>query len=295
MYAADVVQSLPYMRHTRTTSSVPYGNENWISKPFDTSFLPIGRMVQTITNPTLGSMNSCVLTQPRARSPAPKVNATFRVPTDSLLTTSTAPAFYSLPCLSEFPFGTIPLMVPGGLVKSSNPPTSSDATSYGSSTTQALPRSTSQNPSIIRCSTPPVAPGASKHTAAPTRFKASYMVNHPTFHAPLRRRITTVHILPETKTIMSAPKTKRPRGLCPCPRQAHLRPRRLYLRPRQLYLRRRRLCLQAILYIFSSAPSGKFEMRRFCSLSLCQTFAVLTHVVFLRRTSRSAYCDLKPL
>ena len=136
-------------------------------------------MVQTITSPTLGSTNSCELTQPRARSPAPKVNATSRVSTDSLLTTSTAPAFYPLLCLLEPPFGSIPLMVPGGLVKSSNPPTSSDATSYGSLTTQALPRSTSQNPPIIRRSTPPVAPGTSKHTAAPTRFKASYMVNHP--------------------------------------------------------------------------------------------------------------------
>ena len=79
------------------------------------------------------------LTQPRARLPAPKVNATSRVPTDSLLTTSIAPAFYPLLCLLEPPFGTIPLMVSDGSVKSSNPPMSSDATSYGSSTTQALP------------------------------------------------------------------------------------------------------------------------------------------------------------
>ena len=139
VYAAEAVQLLSYMRHTGTASSVPHGNENWISKPSDTSFLPIGRMVQTITNPTLGSINSCVLTQPRARSPAPKMNATPRVPTDSLLTTSTAPAFYPLLCLLEPPFGSIPLMVPGGLVKPRNPPTSSDATSYGSSTTQTCP------------------------------------------------------------------------------------------------------------------------------------------------------------
>ena len=141
--------------------------------------------------------------------------------------------------------------------------------------------------------------GASKHKAAPTRFKASYMVNHPAFHAPLRRRITTVDTIPETKTVMSAPKTKktnpiisapktkRPRRLCPRPRQVHLRPRRLHLRPRQVYLRRRRLCLEVRFYIFSSEPFGKFELRRFCSLSLCQTFAVSTHVVFPRRTSRS--------
>ena len=138
VYAAEAVQLLSYMRHTGTAYSVPHANENWISKPSDTSFVPIGRMVQTITNPTLGSINSCVLTQPRARSPAPKVNATSQVRTDSLLTTSTAPAFYPLHCLLEPPFGSIHLMVPGGLVKSSNPPTSSDAT-YGSSTTQAMP------------------------------------------------------------------------------------------------------------------------------------------------------------
>ena len=47
------------------------GTMNWISKPSDTSFLPIGRMVQTITNPTLGSINSCVLCS-RARDRPPK-------------------------------------------------------------------------------------------------------------------------------------------------------------------------------------------------------------------------------
>ena len=139
VYAAEAVQLLSYMRHTGTASSAPRGDENWISKPSDTSFLPIGRMVQSITNPTPGSINSCVLTPPLARSPAPKVNATSRVPPDSFLTTSTVPSFYPLLCRSEPPFGTIPLLVPGRLVKSSNPPTSSDATPYGYSTTQALP------------------------------------------------------------------------------------------------------------------------------------------------------------
>ena len=139
VYVAEAVQLLSYMKHTGTASSVPHGNENWISKPGDTSFLPIGRMFQTNTNPTLRSIKSCVLTQPRARSPAPKANATSRVLTDSSLTTSTAPAFYPLLCPSAPPFGTIPLMVPGGLERSSNPPVSPDATSYGSSTTQALP------------------------------------------------------------------------------------------------------------------------------------------------------------
>ena len=33
------------------------------------------------------------------------------------------------------------------------------------------------------------------------------MVNHPAFHASLRRRINTADLIDETKTIMSAPKT----------------------------------------------------------------------------------------
>ena len=138
MYAAEAVPLLSYMRHTGTASSVPHGNVKWIFKPSGTSFLPIGRMVQTTTNPTPGNTNNCELTLPRAKSPAPMANATYRVLTDLSLTTSTAPAFYPLLCLSEPPFGTIPLMALGGLGKSSNPPMSTDATSYSSSTTQVL-------------------------------------------------------------------------------------------------------------------------------------------------------------
>ena len=126
-----------------------------------TLFLPIGQMVQTITNNlTLGSINGCVLTQPRARPPAPRVNATSRVPTDSLLTTSTAPAFGPLLCLLEPLFSVFGRYVVRFL---DNPgPALIDV----------------QNPPMIRRSTPPVALGASKHTAASTRFKASYMVNN---------------------------------------------------------------------------------------------------------------------
>ena len=96
VYAAEAVQLLFYMRRTRTATYTPHGNANWTSKPSATTSLPIGRMVQTIINPILGSTNSCVLTKPRASSPAPKVKATSRVPTDSSLTMSTAPAFYPL-------------------------------------------------------------------------------------------------------------------------------------------------------------------------------------------------------
>ena len=101
-------------------------------------FLPIGRMVQTTTNLTPGNTNNCELTLPRAKSPSPTANATYRVLTDLSLTTSTAPAFYPLLCLSEPPFGTIPLMALGGLGKSSNPLMPTGATSYGSLTIQVL-------------------------------------------------------------------------------------------------------------------------------------------------------------
>ena len=57
------------MRRTGMASSAPHGNGNWISKPSDTSFLPIGRMVRNTTNPILDNTNNCVLTPRRARSP----------------------------------------------------------------------------------------------------------------------------------------------------------------------------------------------------------------------------------
>ena len=79
VFAVEAVQSLSYMRRTGMASSAPHGNVNWISKPSDTSFLPIGRMVRNTANPILGNTNSYVLTQPLARSPTPKANATSRV------------------------------------------------------------------------------------------------------------------------------------------------------------------------------------------------------------------------
>ena len=138
VYAAEAVPLLSYIRHTKTASSVPHENVKWIFKPSDTSFLPIGRMVQTTTNLTPGNTNNCELTLPRAQSPAPTANATYRVPADLPLTTSTAPAFYPFLCLSGPPFGTVPLMALGGLGKSSNPPTPTGATSSGSLTIQVL-------------------------------------------------------------------------------------------------------------------------------------------------------------
>ena len=158
-------------------SSAPRGNESWISKPSDTSFLPIGQRVQTTTNPILGNINSCALTPPRASSPAPRANATSQVLTGSSLLTSTelvsSPPLY----LSEPLFGSTPSTVLGGCVRSSNPPTPSDDILYDSSTTQVLSYSTSLIPPMTQRSTPPAALGASKPTVALTPSKASYTAN----------------------------------------------------------------------------------------------------------------------
>ena len=147
-------------------SSAPRGNESWISKPSDTSFLPIGQRVQTTTNPILGNINSCALTPPRASSPAPRANATSQVLTGSSLLMSTklvsSPPLY----LSEPLFGSTPSTVLGGLVRSSNPPTPSDDILYDSSTTQVLSYSTSLIP-----------PMTQRFTVALTPSKASYTAN----------------------------------------------------------------------------------------------------------------------
>ena len=188
-------------------------------------------MVQTTTNPILGNTNSCALTQSRANLPAPAANATSQILTGWSLMTSTEPVSSPLLYLSEPPFATIPSTVLGGLVRSSNPPTPSDGTSYDSSTAQVLSYSTSLNPPITRRFTPPVAPGASKYMAAPTRSKASYMVNclafprPPPFSAPVASSARNCHTPPrsyaeltktrpppletsafKTKTLISTPK-----------------------------------------------------------------------------------------
>ena len=165
-------------------SSAPHGNESWISKPSDASFLPIGQMVQTTTNPILGNINSCAITQPRASSPAPRANATSQVLTGSSLPTSTEPVSSPPLYLLEPLFGSIPSTVLGGLVRSSNPPTPSDDMLYDSSTIQVLSYSTSLIPPITRPFTPPVALGAPKPMAALTRSKVFYMVNPLAFSRP---------------------------------------------------------------------------------------------------------------
>ena len=77
------VPSLSCTRHTGTESCVPHGNASLIFKPFATTSSYTGQMGQPVTSPKLDSINSCVSTRLRARSFAPKVNATSRSPTDS--------------------------------------------------------------------------------------------------------------------------------------------------------------------------------------------------------------------
>ena len=200
-------------------------------------------MVQTTTNPILGNINSCALTQPRASSPAPRANATSQVLTGSSLLTSTEPVS-SLPLyLSEPLFGSIPSSVLGGLVRSSNPPTPSDDMLYDSSTTQVLCHSTSLIPPITRPFTPPVALGASKPMAALTHSKVCYMVNPLAFsHPPLAPMAPSARnghtpLRPYAELIQMRISTLK---------TSVLGPRRLYLRPRPLYLHRSPLCLPII-------------------------------------------------
>ena len=122
-----------------------------------------------------------------------------------------SPNYWSLPS------GTTPLMVSGDLVKTRNHPTSSNATSYGSSTTQVPPWSNSQNRLIRRPFTPLVALGASRLTSDPTRFKASYTANLPLLPPPvappffsrlLRFAVSTPRIaMPTPRIAISTPRT----------------------------------------------------------------------------------------
>ena len=250
-------------------SSAPRGNESWISKPSDISFLPIGQMVQTTTNPILGNINSCALTQPRASSPAPRANATSQVLTGSSLLTSTEPVSSPPLYLSEPLFGSIPSTVLGGLVRSSNLPTPSDDMLYDSSTTQVLSYSTSLIPHMTRRSTPPAAPGASQPTVALTPSKASYTANLSlpfplSFFVPSPSQVYHVytedpHVYTKVRPLMPnlplssllSPAYSGSPVLLPLsiassgPLCLQLRfyctPRRLYLRSRQIHLGPRRL------------------------------------------------------
>ena len=239
----------------------PRGNESWISKPSDTSFLPIGQRVQTTTNPILGNINSCALTPPRASSPAPRANATSRF---------------------------LPARHYGGFVRSSNPPTPSDDILYDSSTTQVLSYSTSLIPPMTQRSTPPAALGASKPTIALTPSKASYTANLSlpcpfSLCVPSPSQVFHVYTeVPQVRPLVLSCLTS------PCHPSPRLRTQdpcipppffiassgplclrlRFYLytktpiaTPRPLYLHRSPLCLQV--YIYRREAFGTFDFRVF--------------------------------
>lgn len=105
-----------------TASSAPYVNVRLIFKHSAAIFSCSERIHPPTINPTHGSITNYVID---ARSLAPKVNAIFT--TDSPPTMSIVLASYPLLYLLEPPYGTAPLKTPGGLVNSSNSPTSSDA------------------------------------------------------------------------------------------------------------------------------------------------------------------------
>ena len=102
------------MKLTGTDSFDPHGNVNLTSKLFEVTSSPTGPLDQRNTSLTPVNTNNCALTQPPAKSPAEKENATSRVPTDSSRTTFTVPASWSTLCPSELQFGTTPLTVHGG-------------------------------------------------------------------------------------------------------------------------------------------------------------------------------------
>ena len=143
------------------------------------------------------------------RSPAPNVKCTFRNLIHSSLVLATVLDSYPLLLYKlKPPVYKIHFMASGGLVKTSNHPTSWDATSYDPSTIQAPFSSTSKNLPKIWLSTLSGAPGASKHPATPTRFETSYMESHLAFYFPLSPCIimTLLYVRP-TLLCISTPRT----------------------------------------------------------------------------------------
>ena len=171
VFATEAVQSLSCTRHTGTESSAPHENESSISKPSSSTSSQTSRMEQPDINLAPDNSNSCVSTQPRARFPTPKVNDTSRAPTDSSPTICTVIASCPLLDLLESLSVSFFLWFPVAWYNRATlqrPPT----LHHGSPTTQAHSYLTSKNPPM--CFMPPVDPATSKHTAAQTRFNASY-------------------------------------------------------------------------------------------------------------------------
>ena len=89
---------LPFcMKLTGTDSFAPHGNVNLISKLSEIASSHIGPLDQHSTSLTPVNINNCALTQPPARSPAQKGNASSRAPTDSSRTIFTVPALCPTP------------------------------------------------------------------------------------------------------------------------------------------------------------------------------------------------------
>ena len=108
----------------------------------------------THRQPATESINVCVPTQPGTRSSAPNVKCTFRNLIHSPLALATVLASYPPLYKLKPPAYIIHFMFSGDLVKTSNHPTSWDATSYGPSTIQAPSSSASKHlpkVSLSRC------------------------------------------------------------------------------------------------------------------------------------------------
>ena len=122
------------------------------------------------------------------------------------------------------------------------------------------------------------------------------VLHTPRFTPPSAVVITTADILPETKTIMSASKTStsETKTIMSTPKPRTPETKAIISTPKTSISTPETIMSPTRFDIFSSEPFGKFELRRFCSLSLCQIFAVSTHVVLPRRTRSSVYCKRKP-
>ena len=112
--AVEAAPSPFCMKLTGTDSFDPHGDGNLTSKLSEVTSSLTEPLDQNNTSLTPANTNNCALTQPPAKSPAQKGNATSRVPTDSSRTMFTVPALWPTLYPLEPPSGTTPLTVPGG-------------------------------------------------------------------------------------------------------------------------------------------------------------------------------------
>ena len=112
--AVEAAPSPFCMKLSGTNSFDPHGNVNSTSKLSEATSSATGPLDQRNTSLTPANTNNCASTQPPAKSPAQKENATSRVPSDSSRMTFIVPASWPTHCPSELPSGTTPLTVHGG-------------------------------------------------------------------------------------------------------------------------------------------------------------------------------------